>query len=1170
MKTKKKLFRERLLEGVAKLACRHPKTVIITALILTVLAFVPILRTGYTTAFNISRMLPQDIPASRAFTRAITDFGTADEAIVLMRIKPDNPSSLEIAGRLADDISQRLQENPDIRSSFSRLLTKEEKDQLLYIELPKHGMLLLSKNDISAIKNKLSKENIYKSVDSTARKLMQDTMSEELQEQVIINTLGLGSIFKDSFESLYSNKTGKDESSNEATINTKFDNKEGYILSPDQKMLLLVIEPLYAAQSIPFASRIMREIENATFDIIIGTSEFRLTDSNNWQAFFKSFLDAAESNDLPEYKTLFASINPSAQDSIRLLASSITQETPELSTPEKLQNHIRTALSGLNNALRKQDTYSNWNGENKEKYFAQAENEMASLEEYNYPRSMTERSAMLMAGRRLIEDAFKGKVKPYSKNNGIPPAALKAFHLEFGGGYQIARTYGQKINGVMIGTLIISGICVLAFFGYCFRRYGVLLYIGIPLIMIICWTAGIGWMLFGQLNIVSCAFAAVLIGLGIDYAVHIYNRFIEERALGKDMEESFTIAICHTGWGIIVGMVTTCLAFFSLNVTRFTQLSEFGALGGIGIFLSAPAMMLVMPALITLMSKVKKDKAHLYKPSTFYLPQIANLVNSRRKSIFIITIVLSIISIVTILTPNSIFFDSSMAALRPKDRAFEINGEIAEAFASRNPNKLTFMVLGSSEEDALEKMSIYEEKFHELENKGLITGYESVTRYLPSPSTQRERLKEIALIDFPAALNTFTDALQKAGMDEEYFGFNFDLLNQHYKMVKEGRIILPADFSGTKISRLIDTYIARRQQTYYIYDGEMPTVFPVTLAKAATQFEDNVERYPAGAKLTKEEVARLNPEGQHPSKRVKSITVYEGGYAVKASIFPPIPEGTTSGEPHITAEWLKEVATILGLAPEQFEAKVNLTDFKATLTGASVATSILAEIVKEDFLVISVWIVAICFGVVNLFYHPNLLRAIMCTLPLLLLMIFKSKLIDIIPLLNGYFWIPQTILALLFIFGAVIHRNIVRTAYCFMPVGLGLLYLFGFMATANIISQAIGLGHFIDLNFVNVLTIPIIIGVGVDNGIHLVNRYFEDGREITPMIVDTGRALAITALTSMVGFGSLYWAKFQGLGSIAQLGVLSVIALFAVLISSVLFFPAILATLSPKKDISKK
>ena len=56
----------------------------------------------------------------------------------------------------------------------------------------------------------------------------------------------------------------------------------------------------------------------------------------------------------------------------------------------------------------------------------------------------------------------------------------------------------------------------------------------------------------------------------------------------------------------------------------------------------------------------------------------------------------------------------------------------------------------------------------------------------------------------------------------------------------------------------------------------------------------------------------------------------------------------------------------------------------------------------------------------------------------------------------------------------------------------------GWYAYANVINALCGFGDVLKLNFVNVLTIPIIIGVGVDNGIHMVHRYFEDGRELRP------------------------------------------------------------------------
>lgn len=1153
-----------MLRAIARFACHRHKTVIIVSIILTVLALMPMLRTGYTTAFNVAHMLPQDIPASRAFTRAITDFGSADEAVVVFRINRDSPRALEIVTSLADRVAERVVQHTDINTAFAQLLTKEEKDHLMYVELPRHGMLLLPPEDIATIAARLEPEQIKRNVALTVRRLMGDTLSEEMQNAVLVNTLGLGTIFRESFANLVTG--GEKEKDGAAATEEgalaaeeKSDNK-GYLVSPDGSMLLLVVEPKYAAQSIPFSARIMRHIEQSAYDCMFGAADIPVNWGTDWMQLLTDWRTAAISGAAPELAGLYGLLDKRQREALERVASGrTTDDTDAHLVVAALNGILRTeagtrALSGGERQLAAQ--------------VEQIVQEAHTLGRAGFDPSYVRGSLFMALNANLLRGRLPGLVLPQTPA-ALAPAAFEAFKVEFAGGYQIARRYGEKINGVMIGTLAISAVCVLAFFGYCFRRYGVLIYIGIPLLMIICWTAGIGWMLFGQLNIVSCAFAAVLVGLGIDYAVHIYNRYIEERAKGAEVTPSFEEALSHTGWGVIIGMATTCLAFFALNATRFSQLAEFGALGAIGIFLSAPAMMLVMPALVSWSAARRGEKVRVLHPSEFFLPGVARLIFARRRLVAVCGVLAVFVSLAALMVPGAVRFDAGIAALRPQDRAFEINGEIAAAFASRNPNKFTFMVLGQSEEEALSEMAVYEAKLGELQKKGLIGGYESVTRYLPSPQTQRERLRGIAQINFDRALKTFQEALAEQEVNEEYFTFNLNLLRQHKEMVEKERIILPADFRGGKIARLVNRYVARRQREYRVDRGEFPTEYPVTLARAAVQYEDNLLRYPAGAVLTREQVEGLNPPGQHPSLRVKSITVYEGGYAVKATIYPPIPADSRDAEPHVTQEWLYEVGDILGLERAQFQARADLRDFHATLTGVAITSSILAEIVKEDFLRISIWIAAICFCVVNLFYHIRPLQALLCTLPLLALFGYYPQLSRVLPGGEDSLWAYFAGAGALVLLGAVLHRRIFLTLCCFLPVALGLIYLFGFMAILNLLARLVGLENQLDLNFINVLTIPIIIGVGVDNGVHLVNRYFESGRRIRPVVVDTGRALAITALTSIVGFGSLYWAKFQGLNSIAQLGVLSVIALTMVLLASVVVFPALVSLIFPARRRGK-
>ncbi len=63
------------------------------------------------------------------------------------------------------------------------------------------------------------------------------------------------------------------------------------------------------------------------------------------------------------------------------------------------------------------------------------------------------------------------------------------------------------------------------------------------------------------------------------------------------------------------------------------------------------------------------------------------------------------------------------------------------------------------------------------------------------------------------------------------------------------------------------------------------------------------------------------------------------------------------------------------------------------------------------------------------------------------------------------------------------------------------------------------------------MTLPLVIGIGVTNGIHILNRFAE---ERTPGILSrsTGKAVLVSGLTAIAGFGSLMLAKHRGIHSL--------------------------------------
>ncbi len=117
-----------------------------------------------------------------------------------------------------------------------------------------------------------------------------------------------------------------------------------------------------------------------------------------------------------------------------------------------------------------------------------------------------------------------------------------------------------------------------------------------------------------------------------------------------------------------------------------------------------------------------------------------------------------------------------------------------------------------------------------------------------------------------------------------------------------------------------------------------------------------------------------------------------------------------------------------------------------------------------------------------------------------------------------------------------------------IPVLVGMLWMLAIMAALGI-----------RLNIFNMVVLPTVLGIGIDNGIHIYHRFCEEGRHhVRHVIRTTGGAAFLTTLTTMLGFAGTLTASNQGLQS---LGLVACIGLFACMISSLTVFPALLQSI---------
>jgi len=124
-------------------------------------------------------------------------------------------------------------------------------------------------------------------------------------------------------------------------------------------------------------------------------------------------------------------------------------------------------------------------------------------------------------------------------------------------------------------------------------------------------------------------------------------------------------------------------------------------------------------------------------------------------------------------------------------------------------------------------------------------------------------------------------------------------------------------------------------------------------------------------------------------------------------------------------------------------------------------------------------------------------------------------------------------------------RNLRTSLLVLMPIVFAIIVAFGLLRLT---------GHI--FTFMSITAIPLIIGIGIDNGIHLVRRYREsEGNEILVVAKASGAALIQSNLTTIIGFGALMASTFSPL---AELGLVTLLGVTLALVGGLCLIPAII------------
>jgi uncharacterized protein len=146
-------------------------------------------------------------------------------------------------------------------------------------------------------------------------------------------------------------------------------------------------------------------------------------------------------------------------------------------------------------------------------------------------------------------------------------------------------------------------------------------------------TAALGLLMVGELNPISVAFAALFVGLGIDFGIQFSVRYRAERYDEPDLAKAIRGGARGVGVSLTLAAISLVAGFFSFLPTEFRGVSELGLIAGVGMVVAYLASLTLLPALIAVLRPPGERQA----VETAWLARVDHWIHHNRRLVLILT-----------------------------------------------------------------------------------------------------------------------------------------------------------------------------------------------------------------------------------------------------------------------------------------------------------------------------------------------------------------------------------------------------------------------------------------------------------------------------------------------------------------------------------------------------
>jgi predicted RND superfamily exporter protein len=335
---------------------------------------------------------------------------------------------------------------------------------------------------------------------------------------------------------------------------------------------------------------------------------------------------------------------------------------------------------------------------------------------------------------------------------------------------EISLSMRHDIVVTLLGSILLVG----GVFYIGFHRWLPLIGMGLTLLLCCLVALATGLLIFHQLNMVTIGFCAILIGLGVDFAILVFGRYQQARDEGIDHPEAVSEAIKGLGKAIFFGALTTAVGFMALMLAGSEGFTQLGVLIALGIAFAGIFMMTVFFLFLPRKSSAPRNDWMF----TMVKNYVRWTVLGPSRMLWISTPVLLILTAVAFSPKPPMIFDVSTHSMEPKrsDAGYALK-IIMEKMPSRWEPVIGIIKAANAQQlhDYWQKMAAH---WNDLQTAGKIKSFSTPAALALSPARLQTNREKLQTADFPGARAALEAAIATEGFSSDTFESAFILLEE--------------------------------------------------------------------------------------------------------------------------------------------------------------------------------------------------------------------------------------------------------------------------------------------------------------------------------------------------------------------------------------------------------